>query len=98
MKVEVEISDWALGMPVYVVAGKELLAYTEPIVRHEGGEHVVEYGRLKVKVGRCNGCGQCCAGCVFLRYDGCSFGEQTPIKCVVSDCSNGFDRCSEEFV
>jgi len=97
MKIEIEIPEWAYGKPVYVIAGKELLAYQEAIVGHKDGHHVVSYGPLKLKTERCNGCGQCCKDCVFVRNNGCSFGEQIPLSCVVSDCSKGFDKCTEKF-
>jgi hypothetical protein len=96
MKIEVDIPDWADGKPIYVMAWKELLAYTQPIVKHRQGEHITKYDTLKVKTVRCDGCGECCRDCVFIRSNGCPFGEQIPLSCVVSDCSHMKD-CSEEF-
>ena len=89
--------DWVIGKPIYVIAGAELLAYTQPNVVHEDGEHVVKYHPLKVKTKRCDGCGKCCEDCVFIRADGCPFKEQIPLGCIVSDCSWMKDDCSEEF-
>jgi len=98
MILKVKIPGWALGKPIYVIAGKELLAYQEAVIKHEDGQHVASYSSLKVKIERCNGCGQCCKDCVFVRSDGCPFGEQIPLKCVVSDCSNNFNKCTERFL
>lgn len=44
-------------------AGAELLGVMNVNVRHENGQHVTEYGPLKIKPedGRCNGCGSCCS-------------------------------------
>ena len=98
MRLNFELPAWCDEKHIYVIAGKELIAYQEAIVKHEDGQHVVSYSPLKVKTERCNGCGQCCKDCVFVRSDGCPFGEQIPLKCAVSDCSKGFDKCSERFV
>lgn len=97
MKIEVEIPDWAFGKPIYVIAGTELLAYRQPIVRHKNGKHETIYGPTKIKTYRCEGCGECCADCVFVRSDGCPFKEQIPLSCVVSDCSK-YENCTERFV
>jgi ferredoxin len=97
MEIKVNIPDWAIGMPVYVIAGKELLAYTHPIIRKENGKRILEYSELKIKTDRCNGCGVCCKDCVFVRNTGCPFGEQIPLSCIVSDCSQ-IKECSEKFI
>ncbi len=95
MKIELEIPKWAYGKPIYVIAGNELLAYKQPRVRKK--PYSKGYHSLMIKVERCNGCGQCCHDCVFVRYDGCCFRDQIPLSCIVSDCSEGFDKCSERF-
>jgi hypothetical protein len=94
MKVTVEIPDWAIGKPIYVVAGRELLAYQQPIVARE--DHSISYTPLKVKTRRCEGCGVCCQDCVFLQTHGCPFGDQIPLGCAISDCS-WIEECTEEF-
>lgn len=90
------LPEWADGKPIYLMANRELLAYSEAKTAHEGGEHVTKYDPVKVKTRRCEGCGVCCADCIFVQSDGCPFKEQIPFKCAVSDCSY-IEECTEEF-
>ena len=95
VKLELEIPEWALGKHIYVFAGRELLAVKEVRTVHENGEHVTKYLPLKVKVSRCNGCGDCCFECPFAGKNGCT--TNVPFDCVRSICSS-FPNCTERFV
>ena len=84
------IPDWAKDKPIYVIAGKELLAYSDTRIEHVEDEdgntiHIICREPIKQKVSRCNGCGQCCNDCVFLRSSGCLFGDYIPVRCLISD-------------
>lgn len=63
MEIKFEVPTWAHGRHIRIFAGAELLGVMNVKVRHENGEHVTEYERLKIKPddGRCNGCGSCCS-------------------------------------
>ena len=98
MDITVSIPEWAKEKPIYIIAGKELIAYREVFTSHEDYEHITKPGPLMQKTERCNGCGQCCKNCVFLHSNGCGFGSQIPMSCLVSDCSKGHDKCTERFM
>lgn len=99
MEIKLTIPDWAVGRNIYILAGKELLAYADYTVEKKDGKATEGYAPLRVKDSRCNGCGECCDGCVFLGKDGCSFGGNIPLGCVVSDCGrvNSYLNCTERF-
>lgn len=58
MKIELELPDWAIGRNITIFAGKELLAYSSFVYKKK--PFFKGYPELKIKEGRCNGCGTCC--------------------------------------
>lgn len=76
MKIVLEIPEWAVRRRILILAGVEMLAEYHPLV---------DPNNLKVKVDRCNQCGDCCRSvnltnsptlksimgqCIFLMPDG----------------------------
>lgn len=63
-RIELEIPEWAIGRNITVYAGTELLSYTSFVRKKKriNGRLDIEeyYTPMKIKDGRCNGCGQCC--------------------------------------
>ena len=96
---EIELPEWVIGKHIYIVVDNELFAYTEAIFTKENGKRVMKYSPLKIKTARCNGCGECCKDCVFIKNTGCGFGRQIPFSCLISDCSRHktFPNCTERF-
>jgi hypothetical protein len=64
VKVTFDIPDWAIGRHIHIFAGVELLGQmefrSEKIKTEDGVKRENHYMPLKMKVGRCNGCGDCC--------------------------------------
>lgn len=63
VKIELEIPEWAENRRISVFAGSELLAQKDVIVKFnkETKKHdIIIHQPLKIKIGRCTGCGDCC--------------------------------------
>jgi hypothetical protein len=67
VKIEFDIPEWAIGRNITIFAGTELLGYTDFVRKKKPLREF--YSPLKVKDGRCNGCGTCCetAGSPFSK-------------------------------
>ena len=97
MKIELELPDWVDKTHIYILAGKELVAYRYL----EGG--------WQIKKIRCDKCGKCCRTwddtqdfpqsvkgvCVYLVDNQCSLGSSKPFGCCIG-LSNNIE-CLEKY-
>lgn len=62
MKIEFEIPKWTENRRISIFAGSELLAQKNvlSIFNPETKKHEFYPQTLRIKIGRCNGCGDCC--------------------------------------
>ena len=63
MKIELTIPKWAENKRISVFAGNELIAQNEVVRKFnkETKKHdIIIHHPFKIKMGRCNGCGDCC--------------------------------------
>ncbi|MHA1440264.1 MAG: hypothetical protein ACTSPK_00180 [Candidatus Heimdallarchaeota archaeon] len=62
MKIEFEVPEWAKNRRISIFAGNELLAQKNVLstFNPETKKHEFHQQKLRIKVGRCSGCGDCC--------------------------------------
>jgi len=102
MRIELELPDWVVEGPLYVLAGIELAAYRG--INKE----------WKIKTERCHSCGTCCKSfnsakpsnsfppttkgvCNYLKDNKCSFGFHRPFSCCISIGTSMYGECAEKY-
>ena len=60
MKIKFKVPEWVIGKHIWIFANQELIGHKEVKVTKKDGKHITSYLPIKIKTGRCTGCGSCC--------------------------------------